>query len=148
MKKFRQKLKLRVGIMSFYNLLLLILVALGLFHPTAGSSKPTLEFMSGFNVAIFAVVQISLVYFLVKYFRALRDEDKLETLYIYENDERRKFIQGQIGGVGINILLACFALGTIGASFFNEIVYFSLLATLVLTALVKGSLKQYFIRKV
>ncbi len=148
MENFRRRIRSRIRVMAGYNSILVILISRGLFHPTAGTTEAASGFMSGLNVGLVLFIQLGLTYLLVKYGRAIKDEEKLETFYIYENDERRKFINNQIGGVAINILLALFALGTVGAGFFNETVFFTLLASLLLTAFVKGILKIYFIRKV
>ena len=104
--------------------------------------------MSGVNVGLYIAVQALLIYLVFKYQGALRKEDKLRELYIYENDERCKYIRAQIGGVGINIILGGLAIGTIISGFYNEIVFFVLLSTLMFSALVKGILKVYFNRTV
>ena len=148
MDKFKKDLQTRIRMLVCYNSILIIMVSFDLFHPTAGQSEFTLGFMSGVNVGLYIAVQALLIYLVFKYQGALRKEDKLRELYIYENDERCKYIRAQIGGVGINIILGGLAIGTIISGFYNEIVFFVLLSTLMFSALVKGILKVYFNRKV
>ena len=148
MEKFKNDLQSRIGILVCYNSVLIIMASFGFFHPTAGQSEFTLSFMLGVNVGLYVAVQGLLIYFAFRYSAALRSQEKLKALYIYENDERRKFIQTQIGGVGINIILGGLAISTIIAGFYNETIFFVLLSALIFSAFVKGILKIYFNRKI
>lgn len=148
MDKFKKDLEIRIRMLACYNIVLIIMVFFGLFHPTAGESEFVLGFMSGVNIGLYVAVQAMLIKLVFKYTSALREQERLKALYIYENDERRKYIRTQIGGVGINIILGGLAIGTIIAGFYSEIVFFVLLSTLIFSALVKGILKVYFNRKI
>ena len=89
MDKFKKDLQTRIRMLVCYNSILIIMVSFGLFHPTAGQSEFTLGFMSGVNVGLYIAVQALLIYLVFKYQGALRKEDKLRELYIYENDSHR-----------------------------------------------------------
>jgi Kef-type K+ transport system membrane component KefB len=88
------------------------------------------------------------VYILVIYIRALRNDGRLQELFISETDERNILIRSKTGGMAINIIMAALALATIISGIFNEVVYFTLLITLLFVVLFKGTLKLYYRKKI
>ncbi len=148
MEHFRNALRRRMVLLVMYNIVLIAVVGFGLLLPTAGQSEGAASFMTGFLLGLYAAVQGALVRLAVKYTAALKNKEKLKAEYIYENDERQKFIQAQIGGTGIHIILGGLTIGTIAAGFLNETVFFTLLCALAFSVLVKGALKIHYNRKV
>ena len=147
MKKYRDILKKRLALASLYNAVVLILLALGIFHMTTGSNAHVKDYISGFNLGFCVGVQIVMLFFMGKYYSALKNDGQLKKLYIAENDERGKFIRAQIGGAGINIVICGLAVGTIISGYFNETVFFTLMGTMLFTALVKLVLKLIYSKK-
>jgi hypothetical protein len=101
-------------------------------------------FTLGFGCGILAVV----LRFLTKSLSALKDEEKLKDLYIAENDERQKFINAKIGGVGFNVSIMFLSLGMLVSNFFNRTIFLTLLAVVIFMVLVKLILKLYYNQKV
>ena len=61
------------------------------------------------------------IYYMNKYRRALKSEEKLQELYIEETDERQQYINAKIGGTGLNISILVIALAMLVANYFNLI---------------------------
>ena len=141
MEHFRDVLKKRLALAGLYNACMIALIALGSF---LGRKYAVPDFIMGFNTGVCVGVQAVMIYYMGKYISALKSEEKRKALYIAENDERSKYIQAQIGGVGINIILGGLALGTIVSGFFQETVFYTMLGTLIVSVLVKGALKLYY----
>lgn len=148
MEKFRQTLQLRLRLAGLYNAVFLMVVASGFVHLNNGGNGHLQEFIIGCNVGFCIGIQLLVIYYMGKYSQALKSNEKLKKLYIYENDERRKLIKAQVGGVGINVVIGGLAIAMIGAGFFNNTVFFAFLGALIFSALVKGTLKLYFNRKI
>ena len=145
MESFRVKLKKRLVVSVFYNAAVLLLV-FGIH--IAGRKYSASDVAIGFSSGILVGLQAVMIFFMAKYWAALRNEQKLRALYIEEQDERSKYIETQIGGMGINMIIAGLTLGVVVAVYINTLVFFTLLATLMFCLLVKGSLKLYYRKKI
>ncbi len=142
MEDFRKKLKRRSNLIrSFMSLILLLIVALNYFVPHNEG------FQIGFTLGLALAAEILAAMYLAKCERAIKNEDVMKALYIEENDERSIYIKSQIGGLGLNVVIVSLIIATVVTGFFNEIVFFSLLATLLFSSLVKFSLKLYYKKK-
>ena len=98
----------------------------------------------GFGTGIGAVM----IFFLIKYIGALRNDDKLKKLMIEENDERTAFIDSKAGSKAINAVIMLLALAMLIANFFDKTVFFTLLAATLGTALTKMVIGVYYSRKI
>jgi hypothetical protein len=108
-----------------------------------GVSGRTLEFGVGLMLGAEAVV----IYLLFKYGRAMRDETKMRSLYISETDERNLLIRTKTGGLAIDVIMCVLVCAVPIAGILNEVVFFTLVATLVFVALLKATLKVYYKNK-
>lgn len=88
------------------------------------------DMIRGFQVGIFIGLQTIMILYIVKYRKALNNQDELRKIYIEENDERTKLIKDKIGGVGFNFSLGMIATATIISGFFNQVVFVTLCAAL------------------
>jgi hypothetical protein len=143
MEKFRAKIQKRVMVLSltviFISAVYLLLIS-GLIMETP--SIP--DFIKGFNMGAFVGVELILVFFTVKFFFSMKNEDALKKLYIEENDERSKLILEKTGAVGMLLFILLCAIGTIVAGFFNETVFYTLLGVTALGAIIRGACKIYY----
>lgn len=143
MEKFRAKIQKRVTVLSLtaiFTAAVYLLLISGLVMDTP--SVP--GFIRGFNMGAFAGVELILVFFTVRYFVSMKNDDTLKKLYIEENDERTKLILEKTGAVGMLLFIIVSAVGAIVAGFFNETVFYTLLGTTVLSSLIRGACKLYY----
>lgn len=114
---------------------------------TAGTNENISDMIPGFQLGAFVGLQLIMIVYIAKYRKALKTEEELKKMYIKEHDERTKLITDKIGGVGLNFSLVAITIATIMAGFFNQLVFFTLLAILIFMSLVKGTLKIYYRNK-
>ncbi len=143
MENFKKKLMVRKSILQGYFGLIVVLIAcLNTF--TSHSEN----FQIGFIVGVALGTEILAAKFIAKYSAALKSQEKLKELYISENDERCKYIEAQIGSLGLNVVIAILALATIVSGFFSQTIFFSLLGAVLCSTLVKAFFKIYFRNKI
>jgi hypothetical protein len=147
MEQFKSVLQKRLIALSAYIAGLMLLAAMGLIRPTAGETEEVRAFISGLNVGLFMVVMIMAAMQSLRYVAALKDEEKRKALYIYENDERRLYIQSKMSGAAIQWILSGLVAATFVAEFFDQTVFFTLLGALLFAAAVKAVLKVYYTHK-
>lgn len=149
MDRFKLVLKKRLLLMFLLNVITILLIILTrtYSHLIVGSNVHIEEYINGFQVGIFLSVEIRILYRIIKYRKALNDEEELKKLYIKENDERAKLIRDKIGGDGFLFSVGMVAIGTVIAGFFNETVFFTLFAVTVFMAMILASLKLYYNNK-
>ncbi|MBE0600277.1 MAG: hypothetical protein IH607_00705 [Firmicutes bacterium] len=147
MDKFREVLQRRLLALSTYGSGLLVLAAMSATRPSAGETEAIRSFMTGMNTGLFATVLVVVALTSLKYLAALKNEEKRKALYIYENDERRLYIQSKMGGAAIQLVLLALATATVVAEFFSQTVFFTLLGVLLFTAAVKGIFKIVYTKK-
>ena len=111
------------------------------------ASETAQAFIGGFQVGILAILLGALLYFIIRNILAMRDQERMKKLYVYETDERRKFIRQQSGSMGMNIILYGLAAGTVVAGNFNDTVFFTLLGACLFVSLVRSFLKLYYRKK-
>ncbi len=144
MEAYRKNIRKRVAFVIVYCALVLGICLLGLIGDVASEDAFAVSYLSGFGIGLLAVMLMRLW----KYRRALRDETRLKALYVYETDERNRYIDGKTGGTATVFLLCTFALASIAAGFFDRTVFYTLVGSTLFIALAKGSLKLYYHRKV
>ena len=145
MEKFYKKVRIRTILLSI--MIILIGLSFGLLHIYQQKAQQLHDFNKGFQVGIFIALELILIYLLVKYIISMRDETALRKLYIKEKDERTILIMQKSGAWGMTICYFGLAFGSLVASFFNKIVFLSLLGATLFTGLVKVSLKIYYSNK-
>ncbi len=146
MEKFKVKIQKRVLLLStttIFTAAIFSLLLSGLLMDT-----PTVpEFIKGFNMGAFCGLELILIFFTVKYFVSMKNEESLKKLYIEENDERRKAIMEKTGAVGMLLFTILSAIGTVIAGFFDLTVFYTLMGTTVLSSLIRGACKLYYFKK-
>src|SRR5690554_4430322 len=132
MKNFREKIKRRI----VFQVLTIIIVAAVYFillynkDKIAGENN-IVSFVRGFQTGLFASLQAVSIYHLFKYISALKNEETLKEIYIKENDERKIMIEQKAGSVSMIISYIILALASIIAGFYNQIIFFTLVGTLL-----------------
>ena len=147
MDQFKEILQKRLLGMGTYAAGLVLLAVISFMRPSAGETEEIRAFMAGMNAGLFAVVAVVLILSAVRYLAALRDDEKRKALYIYENDERRLYIQSKMGGDAIQLVLLALVTATVVSEFFSQTVFFTLLAVLLFTAAVKAIFKIVYTKR-
>ena len=147
MENFRRTLKRRILLSGALCLVLLALLLLNVFRVSPGADAHVNDFISGYNAGFTSAVLALTFVAALNYLFTLRNEQKLKKLYITETDERSRFINAKIGGMGMNLLLGGLCLGTIAAGYFNATVFFTLLGTVVFATVVKLGLLLVYSKK-
>lgn len=140
MEKFKQQLRHRIFYVGVYCGIVIALNILAIFFNLESFAA---AFASGVSWGIGGVM----IFYVVRYRAALKDEEKLKKLYIEENDERQKLIDAKIGSSGIDILAMFLLLAMIISNFFNQTVFYTLFSTVIFIILVKFALKFYYNKK-
>ena len=140
MENFKKKLKTRMIIGSVYCCLVPLLAIV--LHFSVGETLS-----SGFTLGMATGIAAVVIFFVIQYAHALRSEEKIRKLYIAETDERNQYIQNRCACSSILIILAAIALATLVASYFDRTVFYTLLTATYCIALIIGSCKLYFRKK-
>lgn len=149
MEGFNSVLKRRIIFLSAFALIGLLITLFIWYwgYSQIESVDHTNNFMHGAQAGLFFGFFVMMLRDIVKYARAIKDENKIRAIYIEENDERKKHIRDKIGGVGFDFIIGVMMIAIVIAGFFNETIFFTLFATLAFMALVKLCLKVYYNRK-
>ncbi|MBP3797723.1 MAG: hypothetical protein J6I46_08130 [Ruminococcus sp.] len=139
MEEFRKKVHKRVVIDSLIcgNAILLYMA---LLFFTKGAS----EFGKGISIGLFCGFEIVAVYTLAKNFTALYNDDRLKEMYINENDERNLAIAKETSQKSSLITVILTALAAVAAGFFDVKICLTLVAALLLSAVVNIIVNIYF----
>lgn len=144
MEQFKRSLKVRIRLMSA---VILICVAIVVVSRFVGIGQIESEFITGFQLGLFIAIEIIFVSKMVKYRRALADEELLKKLYVEETDERRVFIATKTATLSFHVVLSAIGVAAIVAGFFDKTVFFTLLGVLIFVALTKFVMKVYYRHK-
>lgn len=142
MEAYRKKLSKRITFTIIYGAVVLTIAVVGVFGNFFQTEPFALGYMSGFCMGLLAVM----IFLLVKYRRALQDDERLRKLYVQETDERNSFIEAKTGGMATNAIMFGLALASVVAGFIDQTVFETLLGSTIFAALVKGGLKIYYCR--
>ncbi len=140
MEKFKQQLRRRIFNVGIYCGIVIILNILAIFFNLESLAA---AFASGVCWGLGAVM----MFYVIKYRAALKNEEKLKELFIEENDERQKLIDAKIGRTGIVISAMFLLLAMVISNFFNQTVFYTLLAAVMFIVLVQLVLKFYYNKK-
>ena len=141
MELFKNKLKTRTVLLCA---VLLLFVAILLYNQFGASDalKDSLAF--SFQCGFSAAGSIVLVFWLMKYRSALKDETKLRLLYNEEKDERMSAIRAKAGIPMVLILSMALVLGGMIIGYFNETVFVVLIGVALFQLLVSLGVKLYY----
>lgn len=141
MELFRKKLKLRMLLFGILILFCLVIILISQFG-TAFTFTESLaySFQRGFSAAGALV----LVFWMMKYRSALKDETKLRLLYNEENDERMSAIRAKAGVPMVLILSLTLVLAGMIIAYWNETVFVVLIGVALFQLLVSLGVKLYY----
>lgn len=147
MENFKKKLKKRILLSPLLFAIIVLISVFGIIYKARGSNEDIYDFITGFHFGFTIGILLVAVFYTIKYSIALRNEEKLRQLYIEEHDERTQYINSQIGGVGMTIIIVGLGIGTVIAGYVNEVMFFTFLGSLLFTLIVKNGLRLYYNNK-
>lgn len=141
MDTYQKKLKIRMLLLSC---IILFCVAILLYNqfgaPDTLKNSLAFSFQCGFS----ASGSLVLVFWLMKYRVALKDEAKLRLLYNEENDERMSAIRAKAGIPMVLILSLALVLGGMVIGYWNETIFVVLVGVALFQLLVSLGVKLYY----
>ena len=135
-------MKKRERLYKSYISLALIFWGIGnfLLKDQARLNDSALGFITGLTFGI----EIICIFWVFKIRKALKDDKMLRELYIDEHDERKNFIKLKSGSNLIGKIALGIFVASILASYFNMVVFYTLVITGSFLILVSLSLKLYW----
>ena len=140
-ENFRTALWKRLAFAAVYFIAIIATAVIALVIDT---DSIEVSYSLGFGTGIATIM----IFFLIKYIAALKNEEKLKKLMIEENDERTAYIDSKAGSKAINAVIMLLALAMLISNFFDKTVFFTLLAATLATALTKMVIGFYYSRKI
>ena len=141
MELFRKKLKTRIVL---FCAVLLLFVTILLYNQFGANDAVKDSLAFSFQCGFSAAGSLALVFWLMKYRGALKDEAKLRLLYNEEKDERMSAIRAKAGIPMVVILSMMLVLGGMVIGYFNETVFVVLIGAALFQLLVSIGLKLYY----
>ena len=105
------------------------------------------EFIKGFQTGILISVIGICIFYIIRAIRVLKDDEKLKQLHIDETDERKLLVQQKANSMSMIVTTFVLVGGTAISGFFNETIFFTLLATCVVILIPANLLKLYYSKK-
>lgn len=142
LENYHEVLKKRERLYKSYISFALIFWGIGnfLLKDQARLNDSALGFINGLTLGI----EIICIFWVFKIRKALKDDKMLRELYIDEHDERKNFIKLKSGSNLIGKIALGIFVASILASYFNMVVFYTLVITGSFLILVSLSLKLYW----
>lgn len=152
MENFKKNIKIRIsGIILFDILAFTLLLFTSLKSSKLGSFSSLSDMergmVTGFQIGLFLGLQVIILYLLVKYIKAIKKDIYLKSLYIKENDERKKLIKSNTFSCSYITTLTLLLLATIITGYFNGVIFKALISVLYGALLITCMFKIYFSKK-
>lgn len=140
MENFKKSLKKRVLFGTVYCLAVPVLTIL--LHLIVGSTKAA-GFTSGFATGIAGVTFT----FVIRYARALKDEEKMRAIYIKENDEREQAIAARTAKSTFYTMLVMLSVAMLVTAYVNWQICIVLVIVTLILALTTVIWNAYYSKK-
>ena len=144
MEDFRKQAKKTLT--AYIAVLVAAIVLCGIFSAveiSVGENNSS-NFGTGFCAGAIAFMAINIF----RYAAALKNDEKLKKLYSAEKDGRGKLICEKSDVSAFRAILCIVVLAAMGASFFSDTVFYTLIAVMLTIILVKEGFRFYYRRKV
>lgn len=148
MERYKKTLLTRIYSMAFFGLAILV----GYVLRTSGilgmqNMDVFSEFHQGFQFGIITLVEIIFIYLITQYIVTLQKPEELKKLYYRENDERIRTIREKSGGHIIFVCAITILITAIIAGYFNEIIFWTLVACSLFLFITRKVLMIYYSRR-
>ncbi|QSX06751.1 hypothetical protein JYG23_04710 [Sedimentibacter sp. zth1] len=149
MENYKKKIQKKLMLLSLLCIICGVILTLNIFDMISIESNHDFisGAISGFQEGLVCAIIVLCIIQIVRFNKALKDEEKLKKLYNKENDERIKYIKQKCGANVIIFTTIITIIAAVIAVYFNRIVFFSLLACALLQITVCAVLKIYYLKK-
>ena len=138
-KQAKKTLKIYIAILIASVLLLTVFKAV----EAAGGANNSSTFGRGFCAGEIAFMAVNIL----RYSMALKNDEKLKKLYISATDEREKLICERSDVSAFKTILCIVVLSAMVASFYSDMVFYTLIAVMLTIIFVKAGFRFYYRRK-
>lgn len=129
MERYKKTLLTRIYAMTFFGFAILVGYILKMSELSGIQSMGAFsEFYQGFQLGIIIFVEVIFAYLITRYIITLQKPEELKKLYYRENDERIRTIREKSGGHIIFVCAITILITAIIAGYFNEIIFWTLVA--------------------
>ncbi len=149
MNAYRDTLKKRLKLLIALNALAIFCICVTLWlSQLINHGEQMLDgMMTGYQIGIFLGLQMIMVIMMIRYRKAIQNDQLLKKMQIYETDERNKWIQGEIGAISFKLIVSGTLLGSVIAGFFNQTIFLTLFCMTIFIVMVQLGLKLYYQNK-
>ena len=141
MEHFKTKLKSRIALLCA---LVLIFAVILLYNQFGASIALRNSLVFSFQCGVAAAGALILVFWVLKYRAALKDETKLQLLFNQEKDERMSAIRAKAGIPMVLILSISLLIGGMIIGYYNVTVFLVLVGAALFQMLVSLCVKLYY----
>ena len=147
MDKYKKKLKVRMLLMAIAIIFAVVLLIFNSLRMVEAGDDGTFSkgFIDGFQNGLLAAIVGIFCVFTIKYLSIFNNERKLKLWYNEENDERKNQIRLKSGGNVVLVDSVIIIFAGIIAGYFNEIIFFSLIACALFQLIVSAVIKIYLL---
>ncbi|MDE5993626.1 MAG: hypothetical protein K2G87_11325 [Oscillospiraceae bacterium] len=144
MDNFRKQAKKTLA--GYIAVLAAAIVLWGVFSAVEmfGGENNSSNFGTGFCAGAIAFMAVNIL----RYSAALKNDEKLKKLYTAETDGRGKLICEKSDVSAFKTMLCIVVLAAMGASFFSDTVFYTLIAVMLTLIFVKEGFRFYYRRKI
>lgn len=151
MEKFKKSMQTRVKLLgiifAIYNIIMLYLN----LNPDKFNIDTTSHlgsFSHGVRLGVSIGLSILCLFMMQKYNKTTKNNEKLKELYIEETDERKILIQRKVNSAVINTFRVLSIVALVISSYFNIVVFFTILAITMFLNFLSIILKLYYLKSI
>ena len=141
MEAYRKTIKRRIALLS---LVIALFAGILLYDQFLASAALKDSIVFSFQCGFASAASIGIVFLIVRYSKAVNDEEKLRILYNQEHDERMSAIRSKAGVPMVLILSLLQVFAGMIAGYYNETVFYALLLAATVQLLISIMVKFYY----
>ena len=149
MENYKQKIKLArlFDIFGIFAIIAVYTILLVFFSDRLSAASSSASCISGFQTGLSFAFILYMIIDIIKISKALKDEEKLNELYVEATDERNQKIQKEVESTTATIFMIILLLGTIVSGYFSTTVFFALLGALLVFVSIRAVCKVIYNKK-
>lgn len=149
MEEFKVKVKRRIILASGLTLVAVVLGVYSILSMMNVSDDATMSdgFVAGFQFGLILAIGVLSLVDIIKLSQIVKDEIKLKVLYNKEHDERLKAIRSMAGQPIMLVTAVLMVIAAIIAGYFNIIVFYTLVAAVLVQLTISATVKLVCMKK-